>query len=99
MLAEAVGSSRFLFYHIFKSVTGVTPKAYGIAHRAQRVRDELARRETVTEAIYGAGFNSNGRFYAQSAEVLGMKPSTFRTGGSGASIRFAVGECSLGAIL
>ena len=77
----------------------MTPKAYAAAHRAQRVRDELSRSDTVTEAIYGAGFNSNGRFYATSSEMLGMTPTRFRAGGDGASIRFAVGECSLGSIL
>jgi AraC family transcriptional regulator of adaptative response/methylated-DNA-[protein]-cysteine methyltransferase len=77
----------------------VTPKAYAAARRAQRVRDELPKHGTVTEAIYDAGFNSNGRFYAKSAEVLGMSPTTFRAGGAGESIRFAVGESSLGSIL
>jgi len=98
-LAESAGMSRFHFHRVFKSVTGVTPKAYAAAHRARRVREELPRSGTVTEAIYGAGFNSNGRFYATSSEVLGMTPTNFRAGGTGASIRFAVGECSLGAIL
>jgi AraC family transcriptional regulator, regulatory protein of adaptative response / methylated-DNA-[protein]-cysteine methyltransferase len=63
------------------------------------VRDELTRSGTVTEAIYGAGFNSSGRFYASSPDALGMTPTEFRAGGNGASIRFAVGECSLGPIL
>ena len=98
-LAQSAGMSRFHFHRVFKSVTGVTPKAYAAAHRARRVREELPRSGTVTEAIYGAGFNSNGRFYATSSEVLGMTPTNFRSGGTGASIRFAVGECSLGAIL
>lgn len=98
-LAAAAGMSRFHFHRVFKSVTGVTPKSYAAAHRAERVRDELARGGTVTEAIYGAGFNSSGRFYAKSAEVLGMKPRSFRDGGAGAAIRFALGECSLGSIL
>jgi AraC family transcriptional regulator of adaptative response/methylated-DNA-[protein]-cysteine methyltransferase len=98
-LAEAVGMSRFHFHRIFKTLTGVTPKAYAVAHRTQRVRDELSRTGTVTEAIYGAGFNSNGRFYATSSEVLGMTPTNFRSGGHGACIRFAVGECSLGSLL
>jgi AraC family transcriptional regulator of adaptative response/methylated-DNA-[protein]-cysteine methyltransferase len=98
-LAAAVGMSRFHFHRVFKTLTGVTPKAYAAAHRAQRVRDELSRTGTVTEAIYGAGFHSNGRFYATSSEVLGMTPTDFRSGGHGASIRFAVGECSLGSIL
>jgi AraC family transcriptional regulator of adaptative response/methylated-DNA-[protein]-cysteine methyltransferase len=54
---------------------------------------------SVTEAIYDAGFNSSGRFYAIARELLGMKPGSFRAGGDGAVIRFAVGECSLGSIL
>jgi AraC family transcriptional regulator, regulatory protein of adaptative response / methylated-DNA-[protein]-cysteine methyltransferase len=98
-LARAAGMSRFHFHRVFKSVTGVTPKAYADAHRAKRVREELGQRDTVTEAIYGAGFNSSGRFYAASSDLLGMTPTAFRSGGNGATIRFAVGECSLGSIL
>ncbi len=98
-LADAAGMSRFHFHRVFKTLTGVTPKAYAAAHRAKRVRAELARSATVTEAIYGAGFNSNGRFYAASSDMLGMTPTAFRAGGRGAEIRFAVGECWLGSIL
>ncbi|PYM18813.1 MAG: bifunctional DNA-binding transcriptional regulator/O6-methylguanine-DNA methyltransferase Ada [Candidatus Rokuibacteriota bacterium] len=98
-LADAAGMSRFHFHHVFKTITGVTPKAYAAARRAERVREELARSKTITDAIYGAGFNSNGRFYAGSSGVLGMTPTSFRAGGTGAAIRFAVGECSLGSIL
>jgi AraC family transcriptional regulator, regulatory protein of adaptative response / methylated-DNA-[protein]-cysteine methyltransferase len=98
-LARAAGLSPFHFHRVFKAVTGVTPKAFADAHRGGRVRDELKRADTVTEAIYGAGFNSNARFYESSAKLLGMTPSAFRSGGVGATIRFAVGECSLGAIL
>ncbi len=98
-LASSVGMSRFHFHRVFKAVTGVTPQAYAAAHRAERVRSELRHSVTVTDAIYGAGFNSNGRFYATASKVLGMTPTDFRAGGSGASIRFAIGECSLGSIL
>jgi AraC family transcriptional regulator of adaptative response/methylated-DNA-[protein]-cysteine methyltransferase len=91
--------SRYHSHRVFKIVTGVTPKAYAAAHRAQRVRDELTQGATVTEAIYGAGFRSNGRFYESSTEQLGMTPRAFRSGGKGTTIRFAVGECSLGAVL
>jgi AraC family transcriptional regulator of adaptative response/methylated-DNA-[protein]-cysteine methyltransferase len=98
-LARTAGMSRFHFHRVFRSVTGVTPKAYAAAHRARRVREELSRSGTVTDAIYGAGFNSSGRFYAASPQVLGMTPRDFRAGGKGAAIRFAVGECSLGSIL
>jgi AraC family transcriptional regulator of adaptative response/methylated-DNA-[protein]-cysteine methyltransferase len=99
-LAACVGMSPFYFHRQFKAITGLTPKAYGAAHRAQKVRAELADRKTsVTSAIYGAGFNSNSRFYENSNEVLGMTPSAYKNGGKDADIRFAVGQCSLGAIL
>ncbi|MGD9743917.1 MAG: bifunctional DNA-binding transcriptional regulator/O6-methylguanine-DNA methyltransferase Ada [Dongiaceae bacterium] len=98
-LAASVGMSRFHFHRLFRALTGVTPKAYADAYRARRVRDELAEAGTVTEAIYGAGFNSNGRFYAAADGLLGMSPTAFRTGGKGAELRFALGQCWLGAIL
>src|SRR6266566_4888220 len=98
-LAQSAGMSRFHFHRVFKTVTGVTPKAYAAAQRIRRVREALPQSSTVTEAIYGAGFNSSGPFYAKSSQVLGMTPTRFRSGGSGAAIRFAVGECSLGSIL
>jgi AraC family transcriptional regulator of adaptative response/methylated-DNA-[protein]-cysteine methyltransferase len=98
-LAQAAGLSTHYFHRLFKTVTGVTPKAYAIAHRASKVRDELKRSPTVTDALYNAGFNANSRFYAQSEQLLGMTPTDYRAGGADAAIRFAVGQCSLGAIL
>ncbi|MGD9536987.1 MAG: bifunctional DNA-binding transcriptional regulator/O6-methylguanine-DNA methyltransferase Ada [Alphaproteobacteria bacterium] len=98
-VASAVGMSRFHFQRVFKAVTGLTPRAYAAGHRANRLRDGLTQARTVTDAIYDAGFNSSGRFYAGSAAMLGMTPTSYRTGGRGAEIRFAVGQCSLGAIL
>jgi AraC family transcriptional regulator of adaptative response/methylated-DNA-[protein]-cysteine methyltransferase len=98
-LAAAAGLSRFHFHRVFKRLTGVTPKAYAAGLRAARVRDGLERGESVTAAMYGAGFNSSGRFYAESAARLGMQPSAARRGGAGETIRFAVGQCSLGAVL
>jgi len=98
-LAESAGMSRFHFHRLFKKMTGVTPKSYAGAHRADRVRDQLTQTSTVTEAIYGSGFGSNGRFYATSAKLLGMTPSDFRAGGQGTTIQFAIGDCSLGSIL
>src|SRR5882757_237776 len=98
-LAAASGLSPFHFHRLFKAATGLTPKAYGDAHRADRVRKALPSSKTVTAAIYDAGFNSNGRFYASSAQVLGMTPGRYRAGGQWVKIRFAIGECSLGSIL
>jgi AraC family transcriptional regulator, regulatory protein of adaptative response / methylated-DNA-[protein]-cysteine methyltransferase len=98
-LASSVGMSSYHFHRVFKAHTGLTPRKYAVGHRSRRVRDELTERGTVTEAIYGAGFSSSSRFYESSSEVLGMTPTMFRAGGSGTSIRFAVGESWLGPIL
>jgi AraC family transcriptional regulator of adaptative response/methylated-DNA-[protein]-cysteine methyltransferase len=98
-LAAAVGLSQSHFHRLFKKDTGVTPKAYAQAHRARAVRKTMGQSSSVTEAIYGAGFNSSSSFYGKSAEMLGMKPTAFRAGGKHERIHFAVGQCSLGAIL
>jgi AraC family transcriptional regulator of adaptative response/methylated-DNA-[protein]-cysteine methyltransferase len=98
-LARAANMSPYYFHRLFKGVTGVTPKAYADARRAERVAAGLPEAETVTNAVYDAGYNSASRFYASSNERLGMTPTAYRNGGAGAAIRFAVGECSLGSIL
>lgn len=98
-LAAHVGLSIYHFHRVFKSITGLTPKAYAVAHRAERIRSGLERANTVTEAIFDAGYNASSRFYEKSNAMLGMTPSRYRAGGAGTDIRFALGECSLGSIL
>ena len=98
-LARHAGLSRYHLHRVFKAVTGLTPRAYAAAHRAQRVRAALDRSTTVTEAIYDAGYGSNGRFYETSNQVLGMTPTSYRDGGASTTVHFAIGECSLGSIL
>ncbi len=98
-LAASAGLSPYHFHRVFKAETGLTPKAYAAACRAQRLRSALQDpKHTVTDAIYEAGFNSNSRFYEQSQQLLGMPPKDYKTGGAGSNIRFALGQCSLGAI-
>src|SRR5258705_9686606 len=98
-LADAIGRSPSYFHRLFKATTGLTPKDYAVAHRAKKVRQGLASGNTVTEAIYDAGFSSSGRFYEKPTDMLGMTPSQYRAGGANEKIRFAVGQTSLGAIL
>src|SRR6185436_10137733 len=98
-LANHAGLSQYHLHRLFKSVTGLTPRAYAAAYRARRVREALGRGAKVTDALYDAGYNSSGRFYEEANAVLGMKPARYRAGGVHEEIRFAVGECSLGAIL
>jgi AraC family transcriptional regulator of adaptative response/methylated-DNA-[protein]-cysteine methyltransferase len=98
-LAQACGMSRFHFHRVFKAHTGITPKAYAAERRSERLKRGLAQAPTATQAAYDAGFNSSGRFYAATPGVLGMTPGRWRAGGGGEAIRFAVAQCSLGALL
>ncbi|MCJ2076271.1 bifunctional DNA-binding transcriptional regulator/O6-methylguanine-DNA methyltransferase Ada [Methylobacterium sp. E-016] len=99
VLARAAGMSPFHFHRVFKTTTGVTPKAYGEARRAERMAKTLPSAGSVTQALYEAGYGAASRFYAGAGERLGMAPAAYRKGGTGETIRFAVGPCSLGAIL
>lgn len=98
-LARDAGLTTRHFHRVFKSVTGVSPKAYFLALRARRAQNALRESPSVTDAIYDAGFNSSSRFYGGSEAALGMTPSAFRAGGTGESIRYAVEPCALGVIL
>ena len=99
-LAQRAGLSPFHFHRVFKAVTGLTPKAYAQAHRARAVRRGLVRaRCSVTEAMLDAGYNASSRFYEDADAMLGMTPSQYRDGGFATRIAFAIGQCSLGAIL
>lgn len=98
-LAATAGLSPFHFHRVFRRITGITPKAYATAKRAERMARGLPEATTVTEAVFAAGFNASSRFYAQGPDRLGMTPSAYRTGGAGTTIRFAVAACTLGALL
>lgn len=99
-LGTQLAVSPFHLHRMFKDETGLTPKAYASAFRAQRLRESLIDGQcSVTDAIYDAGYNSSSRFYESADQRLGMRPRQYRAGGDGATIHFAVGQCSLGAIL
>lgn len=98
-LAGEAGFSPYHFHRLFKAATGLTPRAYAAAVRARAVRHHLIDEESVTAALYAAGFNSSSRFYARTDAMLGMTPSAFRQGGKEAVIRFAVGDSALGRVL
>jgi AraC family transcriptional regulator of adaptative response/methylated-DNA-[protein]-cysteine methyltransferase len=98
-LAKHAGISAFHLHRLFKSVTGLTPRAWAAAHRAERLRDQLTRGAPVTDALHDAGYGSSSRLYEASGALLGMTPGRYRAGGADTDIRFALGQCSLGAIL
>ncbi|TLX21151.1 bifunctional DNA-binding transcriptional regulator/O6-methylguanine-DNA methyltransferase Ada [Thermomonas fusca] len=100
VLAREAGLSPHHFHHLFKAVTGLTPRAYAQARRGRALRDALARPGArVVDAAFDAGFNASSRFYDSADALLGMKPAQYRDGGADARIEFAIAQCALGAIL
>jgi AraC family transcriptional regulator of adaptative response/methylated-DNA-[protein]-cysteine methyltransferase len=98
-LAAGVGISPSHLHRLFKEIVGVTPKAYAVALRMRRLQSALTQRVSITEAVYEAGFNSSSRFYERSADMLGMKPTSYKNGADGIRIRYAVTESFLGWVL
>ncbi|MES2443038.1 MAG: bifunctional DNA-binding transcriptional regulator/O6-methylguanine-DNA methyltransferase Ada [Pseudomonadota bacterium] len=98
-LALQVGYAPHHFHRLFKRATGVTPAAYARGLRARRAAQALSREDTVTEAIYEAGYSAPSRFYETANARLGMTPSAWKRGGAGVTIRWTVAETSLGPLL
>lgn len=98
-IAAKAGLSPYHFHRVFKLVTGLTPRQYVAGRRAERMRSTLATARSVTDAVYEAGYQSNGTFYGESNDALGMTPSAYRAGGEKEEIRYATRGCSLGMIL
>jgi len=98
-LAAAAGLSASHLHRRFKQLLGVTPKEYADGKRVKRLQTELAAGSSVSDAIYAAGYGSGSRVYEDPNRVLGMSPGTYRAGGRGTSIDFAIADCSLGRLL
>lgn len=98
-LAADAGYSPAHFQRVFTRHTGLSPSAYARALREERARNALSDGNRVTDAIYDAGFSGPSRFYEATEGKLGMAPSAWVGGGAGVTIRWAVVETSLGAML
>ncbi len=98
-LARQVGYAPHHFHRLFKRATGVTPAAYTRGLKAQRAANALAAEDSVTQAIYAAGYSAPSRFYDHGAKRLGMRPSAWVRGGAGVTIRWTVVATSLGPLL
>jgi AraC family transcriptional regulator of adaptative response/methylated-DNA-[protein]-cysteine methyltransferase len=98
-LGREVGASPYHLQRTFKKLLGLTPKEYVLALRAERLKARLKRGDDVTTATYEAGYGAGSRLYEQSNARLGMTPGTFRRGGNGTSIRFALADSPLGRLL
>lgn len=98
-LAAEAKLSPWYFHRLFKEIVGVTPKQYATRQQTQRFRDSLNSEQTVTEAIYSAGFSSSSRAYDKSRDRLAMTPSDYRKAAEGLTIRYATAACFLGWII
>jgi AraC family transcriptional regulator of adaptative response/methylated-DNA-[protein]-cysteine methyltransferase len=98
-LGRAVGMSPAHLQRAFKHEVGLSPKQWVAARRAERFRSELRAGTSVTDAVYAAGFSGPSRAYEGAAQRLGMKPSRYRQGGAGETIRWASAPSPVGRIL
>ena len=98
-LSKLAGLSPFHLQRTFKSAVGVSPREYASALRASRLKAGLGQGRPVTDAIYEAGYSSSSRLYERSAGELGMTPSSYRKGGKGERIDFAIADSPLGRML
>jgi len=98
-VAEAAGYSPHHFHRLFKRATGLTPAEYARSKRARKMTESLTSNDSVTGAIYDAGYSGPARFYADAKARLGMRPAVWRDGGRGETIRWATAETSLGTML
>lgn len=98
-LAAVTGYSPAHFQRLFKRAVGLSPAAFFRALRIERAADALTSGDSVTEAVYEAGYGAPSRFYEAAGERLGMAPSAWRDGGRGVTIRWAVVDTSLGPML
>jgi AraC family transcriptional regulator, regulatory protein of adaptative response / methylated-DNA-[protein]-cysteine methyltransferase len=98
-LSQRVGLSPFHLQRLFKRATGLSPREYQSARRMQHMKTGLRKGEDVTTALYDAGFSSPSRLYENASQQLGMTPGTYRRGGAGATITFAIAPTPVGQML
>jgi AraC family transcriptional regulator of adaptative response/methylated-DNA-[protein]-cysteine methyltransferase len=84
---------------IFKHMMGISPRQYAEARRLHRLKRLIKEGETVTRAIYEAGYGSSSRLYEGVSTRMGMTPGAYRRGGEGMRIRFTIVSCPLGRLL
>lgn len=96
-LGRVARLSPFTVQRLFKREMGVSPLQYQRALRAGRLRAALKRGETVTDAIYTAGFGSSSRAYE--GNRLGMTPARFAEGGKGERIGYCAAPSPFGWVI
>ena len=99
LLARKFRRSAFHLQRMFKSVLGVSPKAYIDACRLRQVKQNLQAGHDVTTSLYAAGYGSSSRLYERTSSQLGMTPEKYRRGALAAVVRFTITSSPLGRML
>ncbi len=84
---------------MFKRTLGISPREYIAARRLDHLKTRLKAGDTVTEALYDAGFSSSSRLYENAPEKLGMTPADYKSGAQGLAIRYTIAPSSFGYVL
>ena len=98
-LAAHVGASAGALQRAFTRRVGLSPRAYVDARRVETARAALRDGATVLEATVAAGFASATALYARADRALGTTPGARRRGGDGLTVRYALFDTALGAVL
>jgi AraC family transcriptional regulator, regulatory protein of adaptative response / methylated-DNA-[protein]-cysteine methyltransferase len=98
-LGRSFNTSPHHLQRTFKRVVGVSPQEYAETCRMARLRASLQAGEDISGTAYGVGFGSISRVYSKANGQLGMTPHTYRIGGFGMHIRYALTDCPLGRLL
>ncbi len=98
-LSRQVYLSTSQMHRIFKRTLGITPYQYIDACRVNDFTDRLRAGESITEALYNAGYGSSSRVYERVPEQIGMTPSQYQQGGKGVHIRYSIVDSALGRLL
>jgi AraC family transcriptional regulator of adaptative response/methylated-DNA-[protein]-cysteine methyltransferase len=99
ILSAQVGFSPYHLQRTFKRVEGISPRRYIETLRLAKMKQSLINGETVTRALYSAGFSSRSRFYEKGSYRFGMSPGVVRRGGQGMQISYAIVNSPLGRLL
>src|SRR6267378_8034493 len=98
-LSERLGVSSFHLQRTFKKVMGISPRQYAEACRTSKFKNSIRDGQSVTSAIYDAGYGSSSRLYERATAELGMTPATYSRNGRGAVINYTLAKSDLGCLL
>jgi AraC family transcriptional regulator, regulatory protein of adaptative response / methylated-DNA-[protein]-cysteine methyltransferase len=98
-LGSEFHQSPFHLQRTFKSVLGITPRAYADSCRMNQLKGNLRAGHSVTRSMYDAGYSSSSRLYERTASQLGMTPDKYRRGAIAAPIRYTFADSPLGRML